>query len=372
MKLHKITNPLKSRTALVWFFSFLFWMAQILQSVLYYPDILERPRKIIMMFITNIEAFLICIFLAYCIKVFSVTRFSMRKLIIMTLLATLMSVLLWYYVERFVFFSVWGSRSIMYTVFYIKEGYLNFFSTLVFRGYLFLAWSGLYLGYLLWEQWNEEKLKVERERSFARQSELEMLRYQLNPHFLFNTLSSLRALVRQKDNETAEEMVTKISEFLKYSLLEGEKNVVPLSREIKIIKHYFDIEKVRFRDELVVEYRIDPKAEECTIPVFLIHPLIENAVKHGRKSSPSPLRITLQADLVGEDLHINIINTGKWIEPAPGSNGEDTSTGLVNTRKRLKLAYPENHTFEIMKEENTVHIKIIITKQGFRESGQNN
>jgi len=185
-----------------------------------------------------------------------------------------------------------------------------------------------------------------------------MLRYQLNPHFLFNTLSSLRALIRRKDNDIAEEMVTKISEFLKYSLLEGEDSKVPLSREIKTINHYFDIEKVRFGNQLIIEYNIDPQTENFLIPVFLIHPLIENAVKHGMKTSPSPLKISLTTKMKDKNLWIEITNSGKWIERDPV---DDTArTGLQNTQKRLILAYPKDHMIEIVKNEDSVCIRIII------------
>jgi len=265
-------------------------------------------------------------------------------------------------------------------LFWIGMGSLNFMHTGTFHlgkffsdiepiwksSYMFATWSAIFIGFKIFEDYTAQKQNAEKAASLAKQAQLEMLRYQLNPHFLFNTLSSLRALIRNKENNVAENMVTKISEFLKYSLLEGDANKVALSKEIKTIHHYFDIEKVRFGDQLEIEYSIDPETEEYSIPVFLIHPLIENAVKHGMKTSPSPLKITIETKVKNETLVIAVTNTGKWIEK---ENGDDSAgTGLQNTQKRLELAYPDNHHLEIIKNENSVQIRITInTKAGADE-----
>jgi LytS/YehU family sensor histidine kinase len=242
-------------------------------------------------------------------------------------------------------------------------------SIIWYRGYPFLLWSTIYFGYKFWEVWNEQKIRTERERLLAQAAQLEMLRYQLNPHFLFNTLSSLRALVRV-NIEKAEEMITQISEFLRYSLLEGKNSEVPLSKEIEIVKHYLDIEKVRFGDKLIIDYQIDQLAEDYPVPVFLIHPLIENAIKHGMKSNILPLKIVLKAEVSDGSLNIDVINTGKWIESVPKEDTNNTGTGLKNTLKRLEHAYPNNHTFEILKGENTVHVRMKVKKELERNLGK--
>jgi LytS/YehU family sensor histidine kinase len=235
-------------------------------------------------------------------------------------------------------------------------------SILWFNAYPFLAWSTIYFGYKIREEWNDQKLRAEREKSLAQTAQLEMLRYQLNPHFLFNTLSSLRALLRVNIDK-AEEMITQISEFLRYSLLEGKNNEVPLFREIEIVKHYLDIEKVRFSDKLLINYRIEKLAEYYPVPVFLIHPLIENAIKHGMKSSPIPLKISINARVESGNLEIEVYNTGKWIDQQIKNDFENTGTGLKNTRKRLEHAYPDNYTFEIVKENDSVRILIKIRRE---------
>jgi len=227
-----------------------------------------------------------------------------------------------------------------------------------YKSYPFVMWSIIYLALKVNEEFAIQKRNAERAQLFAKSAQLEMLRYQLNPHFLFNTLSSLRALIRNNENKVAEDMVTQISEFLKYSLLEGENSKVTISKEIRTIQHYFEIEKVRFKEQLYVEFRIDPLSENYLIPVFLIHPLVENAVKHGMKTSQSPLKIQIKTEISKSNLKIEIINSGRWIERE--AQNDITRTGLQNTRKRLELAYPNNHDFDIRKEENSVCITIVI------------
>ena len=218
-----------------------------------------------------------------------------------------------------------------------------------------------YIGFSFYKESLIQKQNVEKSTLLAKQAQLEMLRYQLNPHFLFNTFSTLRALVRNNKNIIAEKVITKISEFLKYSLLEGEDSFVNLSKEISIINHYLDIEKIRFGEKLDVTFDIDPNTESIMVPVFLIHPIIENAVKHGMKTSPSPLVIIIKTRLFSDSLIIEVSNSGKWIEKE--KDDMIICTGLENTKKRLKLAYPEMHSYDIIKKEDHVKIKIIINNE---------
>lgn len=225
---------------------------------------------------------------------------------------------------------------------------------------LYVAWSVLYFGIKLWIDLTEEQERTEKANLLARSSQLEMLRYQLNPHFLFNTLSSLRALVTVNPAK-AETMITKISEFLRYSLIDSENEEVPLKREIEIIKLYFDIEKVRFGNDLIVEFNIDRDAEDYPIPIFLIHPLVENAVKYGMKTAPDVLKIIVAAFVQNKSLHVSVSNTGTWVEQPIAV--ESTGKGIENIRKRLAICCPGRHTFDILKQEDTVVVEISLTKE---------
>lgn len=225
---------------------------------------------------------------------------------------------------------------------------------------LFVTWSVLYFGIKLWFDLTEEQERAEKADLMARSSQLEMLRYQLNPHFLFNTLSSLRALVTVNP-EKAETMITKISEFLRYSLIDSENEEVPLRREIEIIRLYFDIENVRFGSDLVAEFYIDREAEEYPIPIFMIHPLVENAVKYGMRTSPGTLNITVTAKVKNNSLFVSVSNTGSWVEQP--AKTESTGKGIENIKRRLAICCPGRHTFEIIKQEGTVSVELSLTKE---------
>ena len=164
---------------------------------------------------------------------------------------------------------------------------------LFYQSYPFIAWSVIYVGYKFYKELVIQKQHTEQALLLAKSAQLEMLKYQLNPHFLFNTLSSLRGLIGSEPAK-AKDMVTHISEFLRYSLLEGKKNDVPLYKEIEIIEQYLSIEKIRFNEDLIVEFDIAPETKELNIPIFLIHPLVENAIKHGMQTSPLPLRVWIK------------------------------------------------------------------------------
>jgi len=186
-----------------------------------------------------------------------------------------------------------------------------------------------------------------------------MLRYQLNPHFLFNSLNSARALI-DEDPRAAREMITELSEFLRYSLVDKDIAFRPLRDELRALQHYLSIEKKRFEEKLLIRYEVDPATEERRILGFLIHPLIENAIKYGMKTSETPLKLLIRANLDQGYLMIRICNSGRWIEmdEHDGTTGNGTGTGLVNVQKRLENAYPNNHIFRIEKQENQVCIII--------------
>jgi sensor histidine kinase YesM len=342
----------RKRKKLFWFLQFAFWILNFILDILVIPNKIDTNLLLYEFFNFTI-AFLLSILLWYFFKKFQIHNLSPLSIIVILVGSSIAIGIIWK-VSFYVLLGLFDGELVSHIKFYIKIFWPNFFSAV----YPFIVWSSFYLGFKIYEEYSIQKESAERSASLAQSAQLEMLRYQLNPHFLFNTLSSLRALIRRKDNDIAEEMVTKISEFLKYSLLEGEDSKVPLSREIKTINHYFDIEKVRFGNQLIIEYHIDPQTENFLIPVFLIHPLIENAVKHGMKTSPFPLKISLTTIMKEKNLWIEITNSGKWIERNPVD--DIARTGLQNTQKRLNLAYPKDHMIEILKNEDSVCIRIII------------
>jgi len=233
--------------------------------------------------------------------------------------------------------------------------YITFRLTSVFP--LMTTWSMLYFGIKFWLDWTKEHDRAEKADLLAQSAQLQMLRYQVNPHFLFNSFSSLRALIRSNQVK-AEEMLSKLSEFYRYTLATKNNSEVPLIEEIEAIEYYFEIEKIRFGKNIEFEIQIEPIAEEYPIPCFLLHPLVENAIKYGMKTSELPIKIRIDADVVNNQLNICVANTGKWFKHPKDTTVQSTNTGIINIKSRLDYSFPNNH--EIIKKEEDGWVKVII------------
>ncbi|MDB5699700.1 MAG: histidine kinase [Alphaproteobacteria bacterium] len=179
-------------------------------------------------------------------------------------------------------------------------------------------------------------------RSAAQQAQLQALRYQLNPHFLFNTLNSISSLIVTRRNEDAEEMTSKLSSFLRSSLTCDPTGLVPLEEELALIEEYLDIEGVRFGKRLIVSIGCQPEAGAALIPSFLVQPLVENAIKHGVARSREPVTVRINATLEAHLLCITVENDSvpaeTGISGGTGASG-GTGVGLVNVRQRLKAVF---------------------------------
>lgn len=221
------------------------------------------------------------------------------------------------------------------------------------------AWSALYYAinfFLQIEEQNDQLIQLENQ---ATQAQLAMLRYQLNPHFLFNTLNSISTLVLLKQTEPANAMLSRLSSFLRYTLVNEPTGRVTVAQEVDTLKLYLDIERMRFEERLRTSFRIDPVTEQALLPSLLLQPLVENAIKYAVSTQEAGAEITISAQLVGQNLRIVVSDTGPGLQMSAASNrlsgvtfdgGEPVSTGvgLANIRDRLAQAYGENHRFETM------------------------
>ena len=161
------------------------------------------------------------------------------------------------------------------------------YGLIILTYYLFVSLSNL----------SEKNAKEARLESLVRETELKMLRSQINPHFLFNSLNSISSLTIT-DPEKARDMVVKLSEFMRYALSRKDEQPVTLQNELENLRLYLDIEKVRFGDKLITEEMIDNKCLEFKIPVLLLQPLYENAVKHGVYESTESVKIITTAKII--------------------------------------------------------------------------
>jgi two-component system LytT family sensor kinase len=236
--------------------------------------------------------------------------------------------------------------------------FAGFATSIVFDGLPLLGWSFLYFAMEYWLSWSDQEERLARALALAQAAQLQMLRYQLNPHFLFNALNSIRALI-DEDAAKACEMITELSGFLRYSLDNDNCLDVPLWVELEALGHYFAIQKKRYEDKLEVSFEVDPGAREARVLSFLVHPLVENAVKFGMGTSPMPLRIRISARAVTEALILTVSNTGRWVRHSGnGAGTAGTSTGIENVKRRLENAYPGRHTFQSFERDGWVHVKL--------------
>ncbi|MHA6332314.1 sensor histidine kinase [Qipengyuania sp. CAU 1752] len=218
------------------------------------------------------------------------------------------------------------------------------------------AWTGLYYAINFFLQVEEQADRLERLEAQATSAQLAMLRYQLNPHFLFNTLNSISTLVLLKQTVPANAMLTRLSGFLRHTLISEPGGKVTIAQEVETLKLYLDIERMRFEERLRTEFDIAPDAAEAELPSLLLQPLVENAIKYAVSPQEEGARISLSAQLVGPRLRIVVSDTGPGLQrPETRASlplamaGKYTSTGvgLANIRDRLQQAYGDEHLFEI-------------------------
>jgi two-component system, LytTR family, sensor kinase len=221
-----------------------------------------------------------------------------------------------------------------------------FLGSITINFLLIAAWSALYFGinfYIILEQRADELLHLESQASSA---QLAMLRYQLNPHFLFNTLNSISTLVLLKQTERANAMLSRLSSFLRYTLVYEPTAQVTLAQEVETLKLYLDIEKMRFEERLRTNFDVDPAASKARLPSLLLQPLVENAVKYAVTPQEEGADISLEARLIGDKVRIVVSDTGQGLNGAVSSTTSSTGVGLANIRDRLAQAYGEDQMIE--------------------------
>lgn len=239
--------------------------------------------------------------------------------------------------------------------------------------YIFIL-LGIYL-YRLQERVREQQQRIatqrqrelELEASLAK-SQMELLRGQMNPHFLFNALNCIGALIEARDNDRAYEALEDLGGLLRTSLEHRNQQVVKLSDELAFAKRYVALEQVRFGARLRIETRVDSAASRWMVPPFLLQPLIENTVKHALAPSRDTVTITIRARRDGDDLDLQVQDDG--CGTAKHASSEGTGVGLENLRKRLALIYGDAASLEIEQDDGGTRVKLRIPfeqKTGRRE-----
>jgi sensor histidine kinase YesM len=225
---------------------------------------------------------------------------------------------------------------------------LNLVLGTIFLSFTVLAgWSALYFGinfYLIVEEQIDQLQALGNQASSA---QLAMLRYQLNPHFLFNTLNSISTLVLLKQTERANTMLSRLSSFLRYTLANEATANVTLQQEVETLKLYLEIEKMRFEDRLRPIFDIDVRVEKARLPSLLLQPLVENAIKYAVTPKEEGAEICVSARLAGDRVQIAVSDTGPGLHEMKARPSLSTGVGLANIRERLAQAFGPDHSFEV-------------------------
>ena len=216
----------------------------------------------------------------------------------------------------------------------------------VYNAFTLLAWSVLYIGIRYYAALQAERERSLRAEAAAHQAQLEALRYQINPHFLFNALNAVSTLVTERRNDEASRMLARVSDFLRLTLTSPVRDEVPLADEIDYIRRYLDIERVRFDDRLRTEIDVAVDAWEALVPAFVLQPLIENAVRYAVAPRESGGSIVVEAGRSGDRLRVSVLDDGPGVRETVSGNGAG-KIGLANTRERLRQLYGDRGRLEL-------------------------
>ena len=216
------------------------------------------------------------------------------------------------------------------------------------------SWMVLYLVINDLIESNSARLRLERLKSEMVESELRLLRAQVNPHFLFNALTSIIGEARHPERVT--QLTHSLAGFLRFSLSQSTA-LQPLGDELAALEGYLQVEKIRFEDRLEYTVVVDPAARHLQVPSALVQPLLENAIKFGQRTSPRPLRLAIHAQALPEGLRIEVSNTGKWVEEG---SGDSTGIGLANLRRRLQLLCGDHAGVRHEVLEDRVMVRVMV------------
>ncbi len=226
---------------------------------------------------------------------------------------------------------------------------------LYYRASVFAGWSFLYFVLRLIYESQDLRKRLAEALAHHREAEIQMLRAQMNPHFLFNALNAVATLL----GKSGSELIRSLTSYLRFSLDHGTDAFVPLGTEYDAMRDYLAIEKSRFRDDLEVECHIDEAARPVPVPGIILQPLVENAIKYGRETSDLPLKVRVKVSRPdASTVQIDVCNTGYWMEPT--QREKSSHLGLKNLRRRLELLYADRHRLEIRNDGGWVAVNIHI------------
>lgn len=226
------------------------------------------------------------------------------------------------------------------------------------RYFILAGWGALYLALSHSQDVQRMTAHSRQLERVNRESELRALRYQLNPHFVFNALNSVSSLIIDRRNEQAEKLVDDLADYMRAVLTGGAEDMITVEQEIEQQVRYLEIERMRFPERLLYSVDIDPAANDWRIPALIIQPLIENAIKFGVSGTDNPMNVIISAQIQGDRLRISVANDGRIKIPDEGNGG--TGTGLSNIQNRLRALYGQNASLLLANSKDGMAIATIV------------
>ena len=229
-------------------------------------------------------------------------------------------------------------------------------NTIAFWTWFFLAWAGLYLALMYSFDVQDEQRRSAELREQAHVAQLRALHSQINPHFLFNSLNSVSALILDRNSDKAEEMVGKLARFLRLGLSADPTRKIPLELELELQRSYLDIEQLRYPD-LSVDVDLPEELKSALVPSLILQPIVENAVKYGVAGAPPPASIAIGASEASGELQLDVVDSGMGSSKPSAGGG----IGLTNVEQRLSLLYGEGRSSLVAARDPDGRFRVRVT-----------
>lgn len=328
----------ETRERLFWTLHTLGWAGF---AVIYYIGSLLHDMRSIWLFVIILNAYagwLLTIPLRYIFA--KAMKLKPMNMIMLVLISVYLVALAWALVKNVNYWEIYKKG-------YRPDHWYMYFTNTVNSLVMIGCWTGLYFGIKNYQMLLKEKQNVLHASSMAHQAHIKMLRYQLNPHFLFNTLNAISTLILLKENNTADAMVSRLSDFLRYSLDKDPIKKVALRQEFEALELYLEIEKVRFEDRLTVIWDIQENTNKALVPSLILQPLVENSIKHAISRLEEGGCIAISAKSFGRDLMLEVADNGPGAEIVNGQLYRTNGVGLDNIQERLRSLYKDDFSFNI-------------------------
>ena len=341
--MNKSDNPLRSRGRdRFWIVQVVIWtfyaIASRLGRLTYIHHEYDGPDTAIIVLSATL-GFVISSGLGYLYQKMSLRQAG--RILVVAVLASVASAFIWTFSNNLIYSVLDPVRwQDAHLAFYLV-GILN-------SGFILLSWSAGFFSFRYYEQSQNQRQEMSELKIQAQQAKLQMLRYQLNPHFLFNTLASVSALIRDGRNDIADQMLGRMSDLLRLTLKSSPIDMVTVREELAVLDMYVKIEKARFEERLEYRCQADEDSLPVLVPSLILQPLVENSIKHAIACSPEGGSVALSVRVQNERLHVTLTDSGVSGDPLSArTNPDGTKLGLKNVRRRLHSIYKDDHRFVI-------------------------